>query len=545
MSGTWLSRREMLGALLGVPATALVCDPRGGRTGLPPGEIVFPVERRGHAVRDGVAAVPASWSSPKVVIVGGGVAGLSAAWRLVRAGFTDFTLLEIDDVAGGTAKSGVNAVSAFPWGAHYITVPMKENRALLRLLGELGVLAGTDENGEPVVDEEFLCRDPQERLFHEGTWEPGLYLHKGATDADLAELARFRARMDAFATARDGRGRRAFTIPVANASDDPVFTALDRLSMADWLKQEGFTSERLLWTVDYACRDDYGALPSQTSAWAGIFYFAARIAAPGADGQPIVTWPEGNGRLVRHLAESVAPHVRLRSSAFDVVPTGDGASGVDVLALGPEGPVGYHAEQAIVATPQLVTKHIVRPFRDERPSHLGDFTYGAWLVANLTVRERPASRGFKFAWDNVLYDSPSLGYVVAGHQGGRDHGPTVLTYYHPMADLDPKLARERLLSATRDEWAEAALADLGAAHPDLAGLTTNLDVMRWGHAMIRPGPGFVWGASRRQAARPIRGLHFAHSDLSGVALFEEAFDHGVRAAEEVLAARGLPFEPMR
>ena len=37
-------------------------------------------------------------------------------------------------------------------------------------------------------------------------------------------------------------------------------------------------------------------------------------------------------------------------------------------------------------------------------------------------------------------------------------------------------------------------------------------------------------------APPIGPIHFAHSDLSGIALFEEAFDHGVRAADEVQAA---------
>jgi len=71
-----------------------------------------------------------------------------------------------------------------------------------------------------------------------------------------------------------------------------------------------------------------------------------------------------------------------------------------------------------------------------------------------------------------------------------------------------------------------------------------LDVMRWGHAMVRPRPGFVWGGARRSAARPYRGIHFGNSDLSGVGLFEEAFYHGVRAAEEVLAARGLPVATM-
>ena len=65
-----------------------------------------------------------------------------------------------------------------------------------------------------------------------------------------------------------------------------------------------------------------------------------------------------------------------------------------------------------------------------------------------------------------------------------------------------------------------------------------LDVVRWGHAMVRPKPGFIWSSARRQAAKPYRGIHFAGADLSGLPLFEEALYHGVRAAEEVLTARG-------
>ena len=50
--------------------------------------------------------------------------------------------------------------------------------------------------------------------------------------------------------------------------------------------------------------------------------------------------------------------------------------------------------------------------------------------------------------------------------------------------------------------------------------------------MIRPRPGFVWSDARRRAAEPHGAIHFANTDLSGVALFEEALHHGVRAAEE-------------
>ena len=156
-----------------------------------------------------------------------------------------------------------------------------------------------------------------------------------------------------------------------------------------------------------------------------------------------------------------------------------------------------------------------------------------------------AGFGFPSAWDNVLYESPSLGYVTATHQRGLERGPTVFTYYYPLAEQSPRDARARLLSAGRDEWAEVALSDLGRAHRDIRTLTRRLNVMRWGHAMIRPRVGFQWGGARLQAQKPFGPVHFAHTDLSGVPLFEEAFDHGLRAAEEVLAARGFKSETMR
>jgi hypothetical protein len=166
------------------------------------------------------------------------------------------------------------------------------------------------------------------------------------------------------------------------------------------------------------------------------------------------------------------------------------------------------------------------------------------MVANLHLRDRPIDRGFPLSWDNVLYESPSLGYVVNTHQSGNDDGPTVFTYYLPLCDADVRSARTRLLATDRDSWADAVLTDLTMAHADIRALTTRLDVMRWGHAMVRPSPGFIWGGARARAATPFRGIHFAGADLSGVPLFEEALYHGVRAAEEVLTARQIRFDSL-
>ena len=546
------TRREILAAFLGVPAALAACR-KGEAPRLPDGEIVGASDGLGHRLRDGMRVeVPAeNWEEVGVVIVGGGVAGLTVAWRLLRAGFEDFVLLELEPAAGGTARSDDrHGVVPYPWGAHYLPAPTKENRALASLLDEMGVLEGSDAEGRPVVAEQFLCRDPEERVFYRGRWYEGLYLHAGASAEDLAQLDRFNREVFKWAAWRDARDRRAFTIPVSACSDDAEATALDRVSIWEWMRERGLTSSRLRWFVDYACRDDYGLTVEQTSAWAGLFYFAARMAVPGEETQPLITWPEGNGRLVSHLHGKARGRVRLGLAAADINPKGeDGRGGVDVVAISQDGQGarGFHANRVVFAAPHFLTRHVIRPYRERgSPAHVSEFEYGAWMVANLFLEDRPRHNlGFPLAWDNVLYESPSLGYVVATHQRGLDRGPTVFTYYYPLTDDDPRQARARLLDTDWKSWADITLADLSRAHPEIRSLTRRLDVMRWGHAMIRPRPNSVWGGARAAAQKPFRGIHFAHTDLSGLALFEEAFDHGLRAAEEVLRAAGSDTQSMR
>jgi hypothetical protein len=516
-----LSRRELLAAFLGAPFAAVACR-RSQRSGLPPGEIVGASDAVGHRLRTPIHEMPSDWSSIDLVIVGAGVAGLAAAWRLNR----NALVLELEEVAGGTARSGSSPVSRYPWGAHYVVAPMAEDRALIQLLREMSII---DSSGE--VAEQHLVRDPQERLFYRGRWYEGLYLAAGASNDDLRQFRAFEQEMARWSAWRDAKGRRAFSIPAALGSDDAEVMALDRISMRQWLDARGWHSPRLRWYAEYACRDDYGSLLDDTSAWAGIFYFASRIESPEKRSEPVITFPEGNGRLVAHLAKSAK--IDTGWLVTSLIPT---ESGVDVVALSRDGRHlrGIHARQVIFAAPQFIAARVIRGFdRDVR-----DFTYGSWLVANLTLRDRPQSLGFPMAWDNVMYDSPSLGYVVATHQSDADYGPTVLTYYYAFCDRDPRVSRERLLSANRDQWAEVVLSDLSRAHREIRELTERLDIMRWGHAMIRPRPGFIESAARRVAREPFRNIHFANCDLSGIALFEESLWHGVRAAEEIIEGSG-------
>jgi hypothetical protein len=401
----------------------------------------------------------------------------------------------------------------------------------------MGVIEGQDHDGEPVVAEQFLTRDPEERIFYKGRWYEGLFLHAGETVEDQQQFEKFNAEMNRWVAWRDAKGRRAFMLPVSACSDDAEVTALDRVSMAEWMNQHGFTSPRLRWWVNYACRDDYGMEVGQTSAWAGIFYFCARVLKPGVESQSLITWPEGTGRLVNHLYERTKSHIQLDRAAFDVNPVSDRIE-IGTLDRQGQSPRGYRARHVIFAAPQFIARYLIRPYKENPPPHIAEFQFGSWMVANLTLKDRPKHnpRDFPLAWDNVFYESESLGYVVATHQEGIDRGPTVFTYYYPLTDANARAGRTRLLETDWRGWADVALTDLSRAHTDIRNLVERLDVMRWGHAMIRPRTGFMWGPARREAVKPFRSIHFAHSELSGVALFEEAFDHGLRAADEVLSS---------
>jgi phytoene dehydrogenase-like protein len=535
VTGARPSRRDFVAMLLGAPV-ALAAACRGGAADrVIDGALIDTGMARGHRfVRDGAIPGRMGWRYAEVVIVGAGVAGLAAAWWLRRGGITNVLVLELDDEIGGTARGGASPVSPYPWGAHYVVAPRSDEGAMVALLDEMGAFEGRDDAGQPIVDEGLRCRDPDERLWYRGRWYDGLYLYAGATADDRAQLARFDAAIDGWAQWRDPRGRPAFAVPTRATSDDPAVAALDRQSFAAWLDGQGLTSPRLRWMCDYACRDDYDLLARDTSAWAGLYYFAARRKQRGQS-RPVVAWPDGNAALVRQLAaraqiERGIAVVDVRNA--DVHAPGDPATpGVEVVAFDRDGrPFGVRARHAIVAVPRHVANRIVAS-RRTAPAALPDV--GAWAVANLHLRDRPSDHHGDAppAWDNVLRDSPSLGYVVATHQRGRDVGPTVWTWYYPFPG-DARATRTQLAGAGHAEWAATALTDLSRAHRDLPDLVERIDVAFWGHGMIRPRVGSIFDPARAAAAAPDGRIHFAHTDLGGMALFEEALDHGVRAAME-------------
>lgn len=510
---------------------------------LPEGEILGASNVLGHRLRTGQIPEPNETLKTPVIIVGGGIAGLSAGWKLQQAGFTDFAILELESEVGGNARSGKNAVTAYPWGAHYLPFPTQESRAVRELLADFGVLRSDPYTAEPVYDERFISFAPRERLYANGLWHEGLWLRVGVRPDEQAQFQRFHDLMDDFQRRRGADNRKAFAIPIDFSARDPDLLALDRISMRDFLLQHRLDAEPLHWYVNYACRDDYGCRYDQTSAWMGIHYFASRDAhARDADEDDVLTWPEGNGWLVQRLRERLEPHIVTGSLVFRVSEL-DRAVLVDAYRPRENRSVRRLARAVIWAAPVFQASRVFRELPAELQAAIGEFQYAPWLVANLSLRGFPEERrGAPLSWDNVLYDSAALGYVVATHQHLAAHQDrTVFTWYHALCDGPPDRERQRLLETPWATWAEWILRDLSRPHPDIREQVARLDLMRWGHAMVRPRPGFVWGEARQRLLNTQDRVLFANSDLSGCSIFEEANYRGVLAAERVLASLDIPF----
>lgn len=527
------TRREILAYLFGLPAAGALASCRKTSAITFDGEFHEAAFAAGHRIRDGALPPPASAAPTEVpiLILGAGMAGLSAAWRLTKAGFDRFALLDIESAPGGTARGDRSGVTSYPWGAHYLPAPTTSQAALLELCEDLGFVSGRSADGEPTYHEHLLVADPEERVFFEGMWHRGLLPMHAATAEDRAQLARFHRRVASFIAAREEH--RAFSLPVDTSADDPELLVLDEMTFAAWLDREGFDAPFVRFLADYSCRDDYGTDAAQTSAWYGLHYFAARTTRAGDESAPFLSWSNGNAHIADAMMKRIGFH---RFRPFTVVASvaaeGDGRRArVRTWDLRARRSIEWIAERVIFALPSFQRRYLLHDFA--APAYHP--SYAPWMVANVHLRGRPASYGFETAWDNTIFDSRSLGYVVATHQGGPSNGPTVWTHYTPLTG-DPVAARKDLLAISWSEAADAVARELARTHVDFEKHVHRIDVRRWGHGMVRPVPGTKIDPARRGAAAPVGPVHFAHTDLSGVALFEEAFHHGDRAAREVLAS---------
>jgi predicted NAD/FAD-binding protein len=515
-----------------VASTALAaCQPREARAWR--GAWVGDAPERGHRLRDAAPLpAPAVQRSVAVAIVGGGIAGLAAARALRQSGVDDLALFELHDAAGGNSRGHLLDGAPCPLGAHYLPLPGEQAHEVAQWLHEIGV--ARTELGRTVYDERHLCHSPQERLFFEGAWHEGLLPPAPAASATQAQYRRFAQRV---ANAQRELG---FALPTRRAPWTGGHAALDRRTFAQWLGEERIDDPQLRWYLDYCCRDDYGAGLDQVSAWAGLHYFASRhgFHAPGDDDgserEAVLTWPEGNAWLVSRLAEPLGERLH-GGSVVRRIEVLRQAVQIDLWNEREKRAERWSAREVIVATPLFVAGRIVESPAVALRQAAAQLRYSPWLVANLQLREPLLDRpGVAPAWDNVSFGSTGLGYVNANHQSlDAVARATLLTAYRSL----PMTERPSLLDQPWSFWAARVVDDIAATHPDLPAKLQRIDLARHGHAMSIPLPGVRSSAALQALAEGgTPRLHWAHADLAGYSVFEEAFTAGDSAGRRAAKA---------
>jgi hypothetical protein len=486
----------------------------------------------GHRLRVKNFPKPSSQIHIPYLIVGGGISGLSAARQFSKKGINDFLLIELENHLGGNSSNGENKYSKFPLGAHYLPLPNKQDAALLQFLEEEQIIIGYDSKGFPKFDEQQLTFTPDERLFYKNNWQEGLIPKTGNSLEEDFQFKKFFLKMDAFRAGKGADGKYFFDIPLSLSSSEATIQAFDTITMQQWCEEEGFNSKPLFDYIDYCCRDDFGLGISHVSAWAGIHYFAARKQDSTQDNKDdVLTWPEGNARLAHHL-QKYAENKTLKNHLVYDVKIIDGKVAATVFDAEKKVTIEIIADKVIMATPQFVNQYIIK----NRKMLVHNFHYAPWLLATLVVSDLADNGSYPLCWDNVMYGAKGLGYIYDQHQSLQQlQSKKVITYYYSFSSSDVKKSRKDLYQKESAYWKQLVFDDLKIAHPNIESVTEEINIHLLGHGMISPVPGFIFGKHKKEASQNIEGkIFFAHSDLSGISIFEEAFHQGINIVNQII-----------
>lgn len=462
------------------------------------------------------------------IVVGGGVSGLSAIYNLEKRKEGRYCLFEAQASIGGNSQSGENHISKYPFGAHYLPLPKDELVELIDFLLDINVCKKEDNNIK--YFDEYLIHHPETRLKYRGVWYDGIIPFANLSEADLADLAKLKNIISKFRISRGKDAKIAFNIPVCNSSQEQEFIKLDDLTCKEYLINQGITSEFVHWYVNYGVRDDYGASYEDVSAWAGIHYFASRDEKDDQKDADLMTWPQGNGFLVQGFKDKIKSKVNTNTLILQV----KYFEGYYYVFLRTKDSSNIHvlkSKSIISSASHLVNKKI---FGSEFSLPKLELEYSPWLIANLCIDNLPTVYQ-NIPWDSVSYHHDSLGFVRADHQNlTKANNGTVLTYYLPFSSGSASLNRHKLFEINLEERSKLILNELDEYYSGLSKYVNRIDYWIWGHAMPRPKPGVISQAIKNKLNKVHANAFLAHTDYSGISIFEEAFYQGVRASNAIL-----------
>lgn len=305
-----------------------------------------------------------SASDLRVVVVGGGITGLTAGWALHRAG-ADVTVLEAGDRLGGKLLTGSIAGEQAEFGADAFLARHPAAAALARELG-LGADLAAPATGQVWVWTRGRLRPLPTGTVLGAPADPLALVRSGV----LPPSALLRAGLDlVLPPNRIGGDRSVADVVGSRFGQDVVDLLVEPLLGGVYAGRP----DRL--SVEATAPPVAEAAHRHRSLLLGLA--AQRRAQPVGDGPVFLTLAHGLGQLTDRLAAPLGDRVRCRTPVEALEPTADGAWLVHTED------VSLEADRVVLATPAFVTSDLVVPVARESAAELAQITYASVAVVTM------------------------------------------------------------------------------------------------------------------------------------------------------------------
>ena len=424
-----------------------------------------------HQLRDGHSFDrPDVTRKTDIVIIGGGVAGLSAAYFLRGK---DWLLLEKDEFFGGNALQEEFEDQPYATGSAYT---YKDDLGD-QLMRELGVKLLPVDNSDPTIVNHTWVPD---------TWRTGidkLPYSKEVRDS-FHKFARDMSKIDLRARFRE-----------LDAEPFSKFTAPYTPEIAQWFDGAGLSN--------------WGALTHETSAMLGIS--TVQSAASDAPDSRVIL-PGGLGCITKKLVEALQPKYKERmmdgAAVVAVVPD---KNSVRVTYIHQGKIITVSTKAVLMCTPKHITSRIVFGLPAEQRVAMRRFRYAPYPVVNVIFDKPVYNRGYDTWCPGNSFTDFIVADWTARNTTGYKQKHNILTFYTP---LHPSQRATLLGEEGCKSLAARVLGDFQKLLPEFDVDPVEVRIFRRGHPMVMAVPG-RYTQVRLAAAHPMERIYFGNSDSGG------------------------------
>ncbi|HEY1421530.1 MAG TPA: FAD-dependent oxidoreductase [Candidatus Dormibacteraeota bacterium] len=488
----------------------------------------------GAAALTGAVPVLARASTPRIAIIGGGIAGLNAALTLRDHGVAS-TVYEASNRVGGRMHSDTTSWLNGQTSEHCGELIDTNHTTILSLAQRFGLQTVDLHAAEPP--------NSTETYFFGGA-----YYSAAQANTDFQPVFR-----------RLTQDNNAAPFPTLYNSFTEAGKDLDLMSVYQWIatRVPGGHNSKLGQLLDVAYNIEYGNVTTEQSALNIIYllFNTNQFVVFGASDETFHI-KGGNERLPRAIAASLPPaSVRLNNRLTGIVHNSSGTYTLTFQA--PEGSIDRDVDHVILTVPFSVLRTILKsdadyraagftPLKETAITQLGygknsklqlqfDTRFwdqpGPWGISTGTSY---ADTGYQNAWDvtraqdgatGIMVDYTGGGVPLSSFTGDADD-PTVVaqfarTFLDQVEDVFPGISRH---------WNGRATLDVPRINPFLLG--------SYSYWKIGQYTSFSGYEGVRQA-----NCHFAgeHCSTNFQGFMEGGAEEGDRAAKEILADYGIPF----